>query len=95
MALSNREFYLQHALLSAERIEQLLDIEDAARAALDAAYPDENCLVEAIYGIEEDAETPGEVDMCKKIRRAHDEFQGLLSSRVAAMSEALDVVPLQ
>ena len=35
MALSNREFYQQHALLSAERIEQLLDIEDAARALLD------------------------------------------------------------
>ena len=34
MALSNREFYLRHALLSAERIEQLLDIEDAARALL-------------------------------------------------------------
>ena len=31
MALSNREFYQRHALLSAERIEQLLDIEDAAR----------------------------------------------------------------
>ena len=31
MALSNREFYQQHGLLSAERIEQLLDIEDAAR----------------------------------------------------------------
>lgn len=35
MALSNREFYQLHALLSAERIEQLLDIEDAARALLD------------------------------------------------------------
>ncbi len=32
MALSNREFYLRHALLSAERIEQLLDIEDVARS---------------------------------------------------------------
>ena len=31
MALSNREYYQLHALLSAERIEQLLDIEDAAR----------------------------------------------------------------
>ena len=31
MALSNREFYQRHGLLSAERIEQPLDIEDAAR----------------------------------------------------------------
>lgn len=55
MALSNREFYQRHALLSAERIEQLLDIEDAARNLLyvreqtDEVYQDDvNTLSEAL-----------------------------------------------
>lgn len=33
-SMSNRECFQQHGLLSRERIEQLLDIEDAARNLL-------------------------------------------------------------
>lgn len=44
MALSNREFYQRHALLSAERIEQLLDIEDAARNLSHMANTEEESL---------------------------------------------------